>query len=112
MFSSAMPFWTYMLHCADRSFYVGHTDDLGTRITAHQSGAFGGYTSTRLPAELVWSEQFLTRVEALAMERRIKGWSRANKLALIRGDWERIQALARGKGPQRTESDSKSPQIC
>jgi predicted GIY-YIG superfamily endonuclease len=92
-----MPFWTYMLHCADRSFYVGHSDNLEARIAAHQGGEVGGYTSERLPVALVWSEQFPTRIEALAMERRIKGWSRAKKLALIRGDWERIRALARKK---------------
>jgi predicted GIY-YIG superfamily endonuclease len=39
-----MGFWAYMLHCADRSFYVGHTDDLDARIGAHQSGLIPGYT--------------------------------------------------------------------
>ena len=92
-----MGFWTYMLHCADRSFYVGHTDDLEGRIAAHQSGQIPGYTSTRLPVVLVWSEQFPTRLEALAMERRIKGWSRAKKMALIRGDWRSISDLSKGK---------------
>lgn len=38
-----MGFWTYMLHCADRSFYVGHTDDLDCRFGAHQSGLIPGY---------------------------------------------------------------------
>ena len=85
-----------MLHCADRSFCVGHTEDLETRISAHQSGMVPGYTSKRLPIVLVWSEQFPTRLEALETERRIKGWSRAKKLALIRGDWPEIQRLAKG----------------
>lgn len=86
-----------MLHCADRSFYVGHTDDLDVRIATHMSGEFGGYTSTRLPVKLVWSDEFPTRYEALAAERQIKGWSRAKKLALIRGDWKLISELARNK---------------
>jgi putative endonuclease len=90
-----MSFWAYMLHCADRSFYVGHTDNLDERIGAHQSGLIPGYTSTRLPLTLVWSEEFPTRYEALSAERQIKGWSRAKKLALIRGDWPRVSALAR-----------------
>jgi putative endonuclease len=84
-----------MLHCADRSFYTGHTDDLDLRIATHMSGEFGGYTSTRLPVKLVWSDEFPTRYEALAAERQIKGWSRAKKLALIRGDWKLISELAR-----------------
>ena len=72
-----MAFWTYLLHCADRSFYVGHTDDLERRMGQHQTGELGGYTSPRLPLTLVWSETFQTREEALAAELRIKGWSRA-----------------------------------
>jgi putative endonuclease len=45
----------------------------------------------------VWSESFEQRLEALAMERRIKGWSRAKKMALIRGDWDDIVRLARSR---------------
>jgi len=44
---------------------------------------------------LVWSDEFPSRYEALQAERQIKGWSRAKKLALIRGDWPLIGALAR-----------------
>lgn len=92
-----MPFWTYMLHCADRSFYIGHTDDLQTRIAQHETGAIPGYTQNRRPIKLVWSQEFGTRMEALEAERQIKGWSRAKKLALIREDWKRISTLARSK---------------
>jgi predicted GIY-YIG superfamily endonuclease len=84
-----------MLHCADRSFYVGRTDDLDSRIGAHQAGLMPGYTATRLPVTLVWSDEFPSRYEALQAERQIKGWSRAKKLALIRGDWALISILAR-----------------
>jgi predicted GIY-YIG superfamily endonuclease len=90
-----MSFWTYMLHCADGHFYVGHSDDIDARIGAHQSGLMPGFTSTRLPVTLVWSDEFPSRYEALQAERQIKGWSRAKKLALIRGDWPSISALAR-----------------
>lgn len=92
-----MPFWTYMLHCADRSFYVGHTEDLETRIAQHETGAIPGHTENRRPIKLVWSQQFGTRMEALEAERQIKGWSRAKKLALIREDWRLISTLARSK---------------
>ncbi|PDH64492.1 MAG: hypothetical protein CNE89_13200 [Sphingomonadaceae bacterium MED-G03] len=90
-----MPFWTYMLHCADRSFYVGHTDNLETRVAQHEIGQIAGYTQTRLPIKLVWSQPFGSRIEALEAERQIKGWSRAKKLALIREDWTLISSLAR-----------------
>jgi putative endonuclease len=63
----------------------------------HQSGLCGGYTARRRPVELVWSEYFQTRYEALAVERQIKGWSRAKKEALIKGDWETVSLLARNR---------------
>ena len=66
-------------------------------MAQHQSGALGGYTAKRLPVTLVWSDTFPTRDEAFAAERRIKGWSRAKKEALVAGDWERISELARNR---------------
>ena len=99
-------FWTYMLQCADASYYVGHTEDLEYRLAQHHAGTFATcYTYKRRPAQLVWSQDFGTRVEALEAERRIKGWSRAKKQALIAGDWDKINQLARGKhSHQRTMS--------
>ncbi|MFL6767620.1 MAG: TrmH family RNA methyltransferase [Sphingomicrobium sp.] len=90
-----MSFHAYMLRCADGSYYVGHTDDLDARIGAHHSGQIPGYTQKRRPLSLVWSQDFHSREEALAAERQIKGWSRAKKEALVRGDWEAVQLLSR-----------------
>ena len=96
-----------MLHCADRKFYVGHTDDLEVRLAQHERGELPGFTSTRLPVKLVWCDEFPSRYEALAAERQIKGWSRAKKLALIRGDWTLISALARNsKEKERASTGS------
>lgn len=66
------------------------------RVAQHHSGEVGGFTTTRRPVFLVWCQAFETREEALADERRIKGWSRAKKEALIRGDWKAIQRFAWG----------------
>jgi predicted GIY-YIG superfamily endonuclease len=93
-----MTFWAYMLHCHGGAFYVGHTDDLERRIAEHETGALPGFTRDRLPVALVWSETFGTRIEALETERRIKGWSRAKKMALIRGDWQLVSKLS---GPKK-----------
>jgi len=38
------------------------------------------------------------------MEHRVKGWSRAKKMALIRGDWASISDLAKKKGTPSTSS--------
>ena len=90
-----MQFWVYILECSDRSYYTGHTNDLEKRIAEHQAGTISGYTSERLPVKLVFSSSFPTRDEALEMERRIKGWSRKKKLALIRGDWDGISVAGK-----------------
>ena len=92
-----MAFWVYILECADGSYYVGHSDNLEERLQQHQSGALGGYTSTRRPVRLAYSQDFPTRDEAFAAERQIKGWTRRKKEALIRGDWEELRRLARGR---------------
>ena len=92
-----MAFYTYLLRCADGSYYAGHTDDIDHRMAQHSTGELGGYTAKRRPVMLVWSENFVTREEALTAERQIKGWSRAKKEALIAGDWERLSVLARNR---------------
>ena len=88
-------FWVYILRCADGSYYTGHTDDLAHRIGQHQTGACEGYTATRLPVELAWSQECATREEALSAELRIKGWSRKKKEALMRGDWDGVSAAGK-----------------
>ena len=93
-----MASWAYMLRCADGSFYVGCTTDLDGRIAHHEAGTFGGYTSTRRPVEVVWSEEFQSLHDAIDAERRIKGWSRAKKSALIAGDYPTISRLASRAG--------------
>jgi predicted GIY-YIG superfamily endonuclease len=50
-----------------------------------------------LPVELVWSQEFVTRDEAKEAEDKIKGWSRAKKESLIRGDFDRISELSKKK---------------
>jgi len=92
-----MAVYCYILKCADGSYYAGHTDNLEQRIAEHVAGISSGYTFTRRPVVLVWSQEFPTRHEALAAERQIKGWSRAKKEALIRGDWQEISRLARNR---------------
>ncbi|MDA0270340.1 MAG: GIY-YIG nuclease family protein [Chloroflexi bacterium] len=87
-----MAFWVYILRCVDGSFYAGHTDNLERRFAEHERGEIPGYTATRLPVELAWSASAPTRAEALAFERRIKGWSRLKKQALIDGRWDLISA--------------------
>ena len=94
-----MQFWTYILRCSDDSYYVGHTDDVERRVAMHQDGSIGGYTGSRRPVSLVYSEVFDSRDDAFLRERQIKGWSRAKKNALIRGEWELLQRLSKRAHP-------------
>jgi putative endonuclease len=97
-----MPSWVYILRCADRSYYTGCTTDLDQRLGEHQAGETPGYTSTRLPVDLVYAAEFQTIHDAIAAERRIKGWSRAKKEAMIGGRWEDLPALSKtGLRPAR-----------
>ncbi|WP_017672552.1 GIY-YIG nuclease family protein [Blastomonas sp. AAP53] len=90
-----MAFWVYILKCADGRFYTGHTDDLERRMGEHQYGGFCDFTSRRRPVELVWSDWYQTRDNALEVEHQIKSWSRAKKIGLINGDWEMVSLFAR-----------------
>ena len=93
------PFWVYILHCADGSYYTGHTDDLDHRLAQHHHGEQPAcYTFCRRPLTLVFSQAHATRDEAIGAERQIKGWSRRKKEALIRGDWSGLVQLARSYG--------------
>ena len=99
-----MPFWTHILECSDGSYYAGHTDDLSSRIAQHDAGTRGGYTATRRPVTLRWAGESPTRDDAFAFERRLKGWSRAKKEAVIRGDWAALPDLAKSRGRASTSS--------
>ena len=90
-----MTFWTYILRCADGSYYTGHTDSLEERFGQHQSGALPGYTHSRRPVTLMWSQAFPTRLEALEAETQVKDWSRKKKEALFRGDLVALSAAAK-----------------
>ena len=74
---------TYILRCNDGSFYTGWTNNLENRIKTHNFGKGGKYTRSRLPVELVYSESFETKQEAMKREREIKKLSRIEKEKLI-----------------------------
>ena len=101
-------FWVYMLRCSDGSYYTGHTDSLENRLAQHCVGAIPScYTFGRRPLNCVFSQEFPTREEALASERKIKGWSRKKKEAMIRGDWAEVSHLARSSFDRLRTNGSK-----
>jgi tRNA/rRNA methyltransferase len=96
-------FLTYILRCADNSYYVGHTDDLERDLAQHRAGTRDEYTARRLPVGLVWSAPFEDRDTAFAAERRLKGWSRAKREGLIAGDAALALQLATSAPVSRIE---------
>ena len=95
-----MAFYVYILKCADNSYYTGHTDNMENRLDKHHQGETKSYTQTRRPIKLVYMQDFTTRSEALQAERKIKGWSRAKKEALIKNDWQKVSQLSKKNFPK------------
>jgi predicted GIY-YIG superfamily endonuclease len=97
-------YWVYVLVCRDGSFYVGVTSDVEARLAQHAEATDRRhFTYSRRPLELVYTASFLTPEEAIRAEKQLKGWSRAKKAAMLRGDWKRIQELARSSAPGRAQ---------
>ena len=88
-----MPYFVYILRCADNSFYVGHTSDLSFRLSEHNGGEASRFTACRLPVTMVYAEEHSTQTSAIARERQLKRWTRAKKEALVRGDLHGLKAL-------------------
>jgi predicted GIY-YIG superfamily endonuclease len=103
-----IPFFAYILRCADGSYYTGSTEELEKRIAEHQNGEGCAWTRKRLPVEFVWRQEFPTRDEARAAEHQIKKWSRAKKEALIAGEFDLLHLLAgRSKQARAVRDGSK-----
>ena len=97
--------WVYILECADGSYYVGSTRNLEGRLWQHQQGLGAEYTKRRLPVTLVFSSYFERVDDAYGVEKRVQGWSRAKREALIRGDYEALPGLSKRKKKPRPPAD-------
>ncbi len=75
--------YTYILECADGSYYTGWTNDLERRVWEHNEKKGAKYTRSRTPVKLVYYEEFETKSEALKREAAIKKLDRSEKDALI-----------------------------
>ena len=89
-----MTAWVYILECADGSYYVGSTIDIERRVSQHQLGLGAIYTRNRRPVRLVWCAEFSRIDDAWLFEKRVQGWSRAKREALMDGRFEALRGLA------------------
>lgn len=102
-----MPYAIYILKCSDGTYYTGMTRELDARVEEHQIGAHpDAYTFRRRPVQLVWSEVVESYQVAFQWEHQIKGWSKAKKEALIRGDIEGIHEIVKAER-KRSEQNKK-----
>ena len=76
-------YYVYILKCCDGTLYCGYTNDVEKRFETHQSGKGAKYTRGRLPLELVYTEEFETKSEAMKRECEIKKMSREKKMEII-----------------------------
>ncbi|WP_315897763.1 GIY-YIG nuclease family protein [Maribacter sp. MAR_2009_72] len=85
----------YILRCSDDSFYIGNSSNIKLRLVYHEMGYFRScYIFKRRPVKLVYSLNFTDVIQAILFEKRIKGWTRAKKIALINEDFDIIQILS------------------
>jgi putative endonuclease len=100
-----IPMYVYILKCSDNSYYTGVTNNLERRFAEHQHGeVMSCYTFKRRPVKLVFYEQLQTPKEAILLEKKIKGWTRAKKEALIARDWQRLHEFAKCKNETSHEN--------
>jgi putative endonuclease len=106
-----MQSWVYILRCADGRYYVGshRGSNPETRVADHNIGIdHKAFTFKRRPVTLVWSAEFQWIKDAIVFERQIKGWSRAKKEALMNGDWDGLQSLAKNRSENTRPPHSSS----
>ena len=76
--------YTYIVQCADGTFYTGWTTDVIRRLKEHNEGKAGAkYTRAKRPVNLVYYEGYETKEEAMRREYAIKQLTRKEKLELI-----------------------------
>ncbi len=101
--------YVYILECEDKSYYVGVTNNLERRLFEHNAGIDpNAYTWFRRPVNIIFHRKFRNPYEAIALEKKLKGWSREKKEAFIAGDWDRIKLLAKCKNSTKHDRPNRN----
>jgi len=88
----------YIMANISRNLYVGMTNDLTRRVQQHKEGVIPGYTKRYKIRKLVYYATFSNPRDAIAAEKKVKGWLRAKKIALIESENPSWRDLARDVG--------------
>lgn len=91
-------YYVYIVECSDKSLYVGLINNIERRINEHNFGVNdNSYTSTRIPVNLIFHQEFVQFQQAEKFEKKIKKWSRKKKLALASDDFDLLKLLSECK---------------
>lgn len=74
--------FVYLVQCGDTTYYTGYTTDVTRRVAEHNAGRGARYTRSRRPVELVYTERWPTRSDALKREAALRKLPRRVKQQL------------------------------
>lgn len=77
-------FYVYIATNKSGTLYTGVTNDLHRRMYEHKNKLVQGFTSRYNIDRLIFYEIFNNPDEAINAEKKIKGWDRKKKIALIK----------------------------
>jgi len=76
--------YVYIMGSAGGALYIGVTNDIERRVWQHKKKQVEGYSSRFSTNRLLYFEEFDHPADAIAAEKKLKGWLRKKKLDLIR----------------------------
>jgi putative endonuclease len=86
-------FWVYILSNRSHKLYIGMTNDIHSRVHKHREQKPGTHTAHYKIGRLVYFEYYQYVRNAIAREKEVKHWTRAQKIALIESvnpTWEEL----------------------
>jgi putative endonuclease len=77
-------YWVYILtNRGCTTLYIGITNNLSRRLYQHRYGESESFARRYHLHRVVWIEHFRNVGDAIACEKKLKGWRRSRKIALI-----------------------------
>ena len=89
-------YYVYIMTNKSGTLYTGVTNDIVRRVSEHKGKFLPGFSARYNISRLIWVELFSSPFDAIACEKKIKGWTRAKKLALIRSASPQFRELTIG----------------
>ena len=109
-----MNYYVYILTNKSGTLYTGVTNDLERRVRQHKERAIPGFTARYKIDRLIYYERFEDVSQAIEWEKRIKGWVRVKKIALIESvnpSWDDLSATWDEELGETTASGVRDPSL-